>query len=63
MHRPLSTPPIEELVRLAKIRWWVEHDDRELKLAWAWVGRGSLRLPFATQGAQSQYQRSRRRWH
>ena len=26
-----KTPPIAELVRLAKIRWRIEHDYRELK--------------------------------
>jgi len=28
---PARQPPIEELVRLAKIRWRIEHDYRELK--------------------------------
>ena len=33
---PADTP-IEELIRLAEMRWRIEHDYRESSTAWAWA--------------------------
>ena len=40
--------PLEELVRLAKIRWRVEHDYRELKTGLGWTTSRAARSPAGT---------------
>ena len=40
--------PVTELARLAKIRWRIEHDYRELKTSWAWITSRAAGSPAGT---------------
>ncbi len=39
--------PLAGLVRLAEIRWRIEHDYRQLNMAWAWATSQADRGPAA----------------